>query len=161
MPKTMKPKLLFVPLLVLLLAGSCEREKTNQPVGNRREMLTGSTWRIGQYIVDGVITSPECKTDDLWVFSEDGGNGYIDDGADRCTDEENTTFTYSVTGDQRHLYLYYMSNRTTYGTYMSDSYRLDWDFVYMTERELIVRYYYMNCQDGRGHLYDIRMVRLN
>lgn len=161
MPKTMKPKLLFVPLLVLLLAGSCEREKTNQPVGNRREMLTGSTWRIGQYIVDGVITSPECKTDDLWVFSEDGGNGYIDDGADRCTDEENTTFTYSVTGDQRHLYLYYMSNRTTYGTYMSDSYRLDWDFVYMTERELIVRYYDMNGQDGRGHLYEIRMVRVN
>ena len=157
----MKTRLFFLPILILLMASSCHKDKYNKPIGNRREMLTGSTWRVNEIIEDGASATPTCKLDDLWVFSSDGGNGYLDDGADRCSEEDNTTFTYSVTGDQRFVYLYNMSNPTTYGTHLTDSYRLSFEFLYMTEREMIVKYYDQEGEDGMNHHYKIRFLRVD
>jgi hypothetical protein len=158
---TMKHYLLALPLLSLLFTtAGCYKSKVNHPIGNRREMLTGSSWRIGELRDNGNVVSPGCKTDDTWVFSSDGGTGYIDDGMDRCSAEDNTTFNYSVTGDQRFVYILYMSNPTTYGTYHTDSHRLDFEFVYMTENELCVKYYDRGAQTGQEHQYEIRFDRV-
>ena len=157
----MKVKLLYVSILLLLLAAGCDKDKYNKPIGNRREMVAGSTWRVGEIKDNGTVTSLGCKHDDLWVFSPDGGNGYIDDGNDRCNTEDNTTFSYEVTGDQRSVHMWNMDNKTDYGAHFHETWWLSFEFIYMTESEMIVRYYDDQGLDGRQHHYEIRFVRAN
>lgn len=151
-----------VSFLLIIAFSSCYKGKYNQPIGDRRVMLIGSTYKIASITDNGVDIALGCKADDIWYFNADGGNGYIDDGTNRCTmNTANTTYTYGVTGDQRFLYIWNMSDTTTYGTYLTDSYRLDFEITYMTAVELDVKYYDLKGADGKSHQYQIKFMKIN
>ncbi len=146
-----------VLMAAALLAGTgCnKKEKHNQPIGVRPDMLGGASWRLVDVKDNGANRSSGCKMDDIWTFN-DGGTGMKDDNADRCNiDEQTSTFKWFISGDQRILEIYEYTG-TDYGVQL-DTKWMDWEITYMTEDEFDIKYYAVI--DGLGHSYELSFAR--
>lgn len=147
---------LLSAMLIALSFGCNKPDKVNQPIGNRSDMLQGSTWRLSSMKDNGSEVGASCKLNDIWIFNE-GGTGSKDDGGDRCTpdDEQVSTFRWFTSGDQRILEIYQYSG-TDYGVQL-DTKWMDWEFTYMTPDELDIKYYAVI--NGVGHSYELSFSR--
>ncbi len=155
----MSKKLFFLlPMLALIMAAGCKKEKKNNPIGNRFYLTSGSGWRLTDMKDNGKHVALGCKDDDLWVFSE-GGRGYKSDGENRCGDAEEsgtTEYYWSITGDQRYLYIDNYKGKD-YGV-QEESLELDWEIAYMTNNELDIKYYSKNGEDS--HFYELQFTKV-
>jgi len=138
-----------------MLTLGCTKPKHNQPIGNRSELLQGSAWNLQIIKDNGEEIGADCKHNDIWHFNS-GGTGMKEDGIERCNpDEPTSTFKWFTSGDQRTLEIYEYSG-TDYGVQL-DTKWMDWEFTYLTEDELDVKYYAVI--DGVGHSYELSFSR--
>lgn len=154
----MRKKILFIiPFLVLALT-SCKKERHNDVIGNRLDMIYNTKWRVADIVDNGKHIALGCKSDDLWYFNVDG-HSYLKDGNNSCGIMDSIAFTYGITGDQRFLYLWDMA-APTYGAYHTDSYRLDAEITYMTATDIGIKYYDQGTSPSTSHQYEIAFVRV-
>lgn len=154
-----KNLLLLVPVFLLLALASCtKKSRHNYEIGDRLKMINGTKWRLSNLVDNGKSVPMGCKADDIWVFGVDG-HSYIDDGANSCGVMDSIAFTYGITGDQRFLYLWDMAAKT-YGSYHTDSERLDAEITYFTPTELGIKYYDQGTSPSTSHQYEIAFVRI-
>lgn len=150
---------LLAPVFLFLALASCTKEsRHNYEIGDRLKMIQGTKWRITNIVDNGVSAPADCRNDDIWVFNVNG-EGYIDDGGISCGVMDSLAFAYSITGDQRFLYLRDMAAKT-YGSYHTDSERLDTEITYMTSTELGIKYYDQGTNPSTSHQYEIAFARI-
>lgn len=153
-----KRLLLIVPICLLMAVTACnKKEDRNRKIGNRQDMIRDTKWRISQFKDNGNVVALGCRADDTWTFIR-GGNGSIEDGDQRCgTSDPVISFTYSITGDQRNLYIANMS-QPAYGSYFTDGNRIDFDIRYMDESTMNVEYYDKGTGNNDAHYIEVSFI---
>lgn len=109
--------LLFLALITIMALGACKkRSNVNGDIKNRREILVSRNWQMVSRLDNGQYSEiKDCQKDNYFVF-EDNGLGRWEEGTNNCFDtasggSENptpatyTSFTWSMSGDQRDLHL--------------------------------------------------------